>query len=66
MIHQLLGRRAECLLFKSADERKQVRVADEPEFCVAIQNDLDRLEQWKERNLEVQQRHVHGPIPGEE
>lgn len=41
-------------------------MADEPEFCVAIQNDLDRLEQWKERNLEVQQRHVHGPIPGEE
>lgn len=41
-------------------------MADEPEFCVVIQNDLDRLEQWKEESLEIQQRHVQGPIPGEE
>ena len=41
----------ESTLSKFADETKLGGVADPPECCATIQQDLDRLEIWVERNL---------------
>ncbi|PKU34531.1 rna-directed dna polymerase from mobile element jockey-like [Limosa lapponica baueri] len=41
----------ECTLSKFADNTKLGGVADTPEVCAGIQQDLDGLEPWAERNL---------------
>ena len=40
-----------CPLSKFADDTKLGGVADIPEVCVAIQQDVDKLENWTGRNL---------------
>ncbi|GAB0205041.1 mitochondrial enolase superfamily member 1 [Grus japonensis] len=46
-----LDKRIKCTLSKFADYTELGGVANTPEGCAAIQQDLDRLERWAERNL---------------
>jgi len=48
-----LDERIECSLNKFAGDKKPGSVADTPEGCAAIQQDLDRLASWVGRNLQL-------------
>ena len=41
----------QCNLSKFDDETKLGGVADTPEGCAAVQQELDRMESWAEKNL---------------
>ena len=41
----------QCNLSKFDDETKLGGVADTPEGCDAVQQELDRMESWAEKNL---------------
>ena len=58
--------RAEHTLSKFANDINLGGVADMPDHHAVIQQNLNRLEKWTERSpLEVQQREVQRPAPGE-
>lgn len=41
----------QCTISKFDDETKLGGVADTPEGCAAVQQELDRMESWAEKNL---------------
>jgi len=62
-----LDEELECTLSKFSDDTKLGGVADTPEGCATIQQDLDRLESWVQRNLmRFNKGQVQGPASGEE
>ena len=50
---------------QQADDRKLEGLVKAPEGCAAIQQDLDRLESWVERNL-MRFNKSRSTTPGEE
>jgi len=59
-----LDERIECFLSKYTDDTKPGEVADTPEYSVALQKDLSRLERGE--TPEIQQRQMQGPTSVEE
>jgi len=45
-----LDEETECVLSQFAEDIELGEVADTPEGCAAIQQDLDKLESWADRN----------------